>query len=220
MRLHFAIDFDGTVALQDTTDALLGRFADPAWLTVEEEWLGGQIGSRECLARQAALTRATAKEIDAFLADIAIDRDFAAFAVMARSLGATMEIISDGFDRCILPLLDRAGLRLPVTCNRLRPLGDDRWIAEFPASSLDCRSGSGVCKCRSAQPGRLVVLIGDGRSDFCLASRADFVLAKNKLAVHCAERKYPFQTITCFADAVNWLRTFLAEPACEVSFCP
>ncbi len=36
MRLHFVIDFDGTVALQDTTDALLGRFANPVWLTVEE----------------------------------------------------------------------------------------------------------------------------------------------------------------------------------------
>ena len=55
MRLHFAIDFDGTIALEDTTDVLLDRRADPAWLDVETEWLAGRIGSRECLAQQAAL---------------------------------------------------------------------------------------------------------------------------------------------------------------------
>ncbi len=70
---------------------------------------------------------------------------------MARSLGATMEIVSDGFDRCILPLLDRAGLRLPVTWNRLRPVGDDRWIAEFPASP-DC--GAAAASANAARRSR------------------------------------------------------------------
>lgn len=211
MRLHFAIDFDGTIALEDTTDLLLDRRADRAWLDVEEEWLAGRIGSRECLARQAALIRATPDELATALLDVAIDPDFSRFVAAAMRSGATMQVVSDGFDRCILPLLAREGVRLPVTCNRLVPVGEDRWSAMFPASASDCQSVSGVCKCLAAQTDRMLVLIGDGRSDFCLASRADVVLAKGKLAAHCAENSYPFTPINSFADVMDWLHPFLAQ---------
>jgi 2-hydroxy-3-keto-5-methylthiopentenyl-1-phosphate phosphatase len=213
MRVHFAIDFDGTVTLDDTTDVLLERRADLAWVDVEKEWLAGSIGSRECLALQAALIRATPSELDAALADVVMDPQFLAFVAEARKIGATAEIVSDGFDRCILPLLERAGIDLPVTCNRLRPVGDDRWAAEFPASSPDCQTMSGVCKCHATRTDRMLVLIGDGRSDFCLASRADFVLAKGKLAAHCADNGLPFHPINSFADALEWLQRFVAAPA-------
>lgn len=211
MRIHFAIDFDGTITLQDTTDVLLERLADPAWLNVEEDWLAGRIGSRECLARQAVLLRATPAQIEAALEDVPVDPQFRAFVQVARRIGATMEIVSDGFDRCIRPILEREGITLPITCNRLCPSGADRWTAEFPAAASDCTSMSGVCKCRAAQTSRLLVLIGDGRSDFCLASRADFVLAKGALAAHCAERNYAFKPITGFADVLDWLQFSPAE---------
>lgn len=213
MRLHFAIDFDGTIALEDTTDLLLDRRAEPAWLDVEQEWLAGRIGSRECLAQQAALIRATPEELDAALADVSIDPDFVPFVAAARRAGATMQVVSDGFDRCILPVLRRSGINLPVTSNRLRHVGGDRWAAEFPAFAPDCSAMSGVCKCRASQTERMEVLIGDGRSDFCLASRADVVLAKGKLAVHCADNNYPFTPINSFTDALAWLQPFLAEQA-------
>jgi 2-hydroxy-3-keto-5-methylthiopentenyl-1-phosphate phosphatase len=213
MRLHFAIDFDGTIALEDTTDLLLDRRAEPAWLDVEKEWLAGRIGSRECLARQAALIRATPEELDAALLDVAIDPDFARFVAAANRAGATMQVVSDGFDRCILPVLKRAGINLPITCNRLRHAGGNRWTAEFPAYASDCQATSGVCKCNAARTQQTLVLIGDGRSDFCLASRADVVLAKGKLAVHCAENTYPFTPITSFADVLDWMQPFLAVQA-------
>ena len=217
MRLHFAIDFDGTIALEDTTDVLLDRRAEPAWLDVEKEWLAGRIGSRECLARQAALIRATPEELDAALLDVAIDPDFTPFVAAASRAGATMQVVSDGFDRCIFPLLATAEVRLPVTCNRLRPTGGNRWTAEFPSFAPDCQRGSGVCKCEAARTKRMLVLIGDGRSDFCLASRADVVLAKGKLAAHCAENNHPFTPINSFADVLDWLQPFLAEPASHTS---
>lgn len=211
MRFHFAIDFDGTVSLDDTTDTVLERLADPAWLDVEAEWTAGRIGSRECLARQAVLLRASPEQIDAVLAEMVIDPDFIAFVTMAERAGATMQIVSDGFDRFIKPVLARAGLRLPVTCNRLVPAGPDRWTAEFPAASPNCTNGSGVCKCMAAQSEKLLVLIGDGRSDFCLAERADFVLAKGSLAKHCAAKNVAFKAIAGFADALEWLEPFRAD---------
>jgi 2,3-diketo-5-methylthio-1-phosphopentane phosphatase len=211
MRLHFAIDFDGTIALEDTTDMLLDRRAEPAWLDVEKEWLAGRIGSRECLAQQAALIRATPEELDDALSDVSIDPDFVSFVAAASRIGSTMQVVSDGFDRCILPVLRRAGIRLPVTSNRLHHVSANRWTAEFPSFAPDCQSMSGVCKCQAAQTKRTLVLIGDGRSDFCLASRADVVLAKGKLAAHCAESNYPFIPINSFADVLAWLRPFMAE---------
>ena len=220
MRLHFAIDFDGTIALEDTTDVLLDRRAEPAWLDVEREWLAGRIGSRECLARQAALIRATPEELNATLLDVAIDPDFASFVVAATRCGATMQVVSDGFDRCIFPVLERAGVRMPVTCNRLKPAGGNRWTAEFPSFAPGCESMSGVCKCQAAQTKRTLILIGDGRSDFCLASRADVVLAKGALAAHCAEKNHPHTPINSFADVLKWLQPFLAEQASTIFPAP
>jgi 2-hydroxy-3-keto-5-methylthiopentenyl-1-phosphate phosphatase len=213
MRLHFAIDFDGTIALEDTTDMLLDRRAEPAWLDVEKEWAAGRIGSRECLAQQAALIRATPEELEFALQDVAIDPDFTRFVAAATRIGSTMQIVSDGFDRCIRPVLKRADIDLPLTSNRLRPVGENHWAAEFPAYATDCKATSGVCKCQAARTERMLVLIGDGRSDFCLASRADVVLAKGKLADHCAENQLPFTAVNSFADVLDWLQPFMAEQA-------
>jgi hypothetical protein len=37
------------------------------------------------------------------------------------------------------------------------------------------------------------------------------VLAKGKLASHCAENKYPYTPINSFGDVLDWLQPFLAE---------
>jgi 2,3-diketo-5-methylthio-1-phosphopentane phosphatase len=206
MRPHFAVDFDGTVSLTDTTDHLLDRFAGPEWQEVEQDWVAGRIGSRECLARQIAMICASECEIEDAVLAIAIDPAFPAFAALAAEHGATLEIISDGFDRFIMPILEREELKLPLTCNRLVPAGGRRWRAEFPYASNHCTTMSGVCKCRTLDAERFVVLIGDGRSDFCLAGQADFVLAKGKLASHCRDQNYAHQAISDFADATNWLK--------------
>ena len=58
------VDFDGTVVLQDTTDLILERFADPAWRIIETAWIEGRIGSRECLSQQIDLVRASEAELD------------------------------------------------------------------------------------------------------------------------------------------------------------
>ena len=76
MKFHVFVDFDGTIAPQDTTDLILERFADPAWRDIEEEWRAGRIGSRECMVRQIDLIRAIEEELDAFINEIEIDPGF------------------------------------------------------------------------------------------------------------------------------------------------
>ena len=51
-------DFDGTVTPFDVTDAILERFARPAWKTIEDEWVRGAISARQCMERQIPLIEA------------------------------------------------------------------------------------------------------------------------------------------------------------------
>lgn len=208
-RLHFALDFDGTICPIDTTDFLLERFALPEWQAIEARWQAGDISSRACLAAQVNLIRASEAEVRDALANIAIDPDVAAFVAAARGLGATVSVVSDGFDVAIHPLLAAAGLELPVTCNQMQPLGEDRWAASFSNGSEGC--GSGTCKCAATAGAQPLVLVGDGRSDFCLARRADFVFAKGRLAEFCAEESLPHLAITGFADILAFLPALVAE---------
>ncbi len=205
MPLHFALDFDGTICPVDTTDLLLEKFADPAWLEIEAEWQAGQITSRECLSRQVALMRATPAQISETVRQIPLDPAFIRFVTAAWLRGASVSVVSDGFDRSIVPLLHANGIDLPLACNRLVPVGEDRWTAVFSADGQRC--GSGTCKCAAVPANRQVILVGDGRSDFCLARQADFVLAKGALATFCAAEGIPHHAITGFADALRYLET-------------
>jgi 2,3-diketo-5-methylthio-1-phosphopentane phosphatase len=207
MKVDITIDFDGTVTLGDTTDRMLERFADPKWREVEAEWVAGRIGSRECLARQAALFSATPDEVDALLDTVETDLGFPRFIEEAHALGATTKIVSDGFDRFIEPILARIGVKISLLSNRLIPTGSRSWRAEFPHLNPDCSSQSGVCKCASVAAGKFRLLIGDGRSDFCVAQEADLVFAKGALIEFCREQNIPFRPIASFREA----RVYLLE---------
>lgn len=215
------VDFDGTIATVDTTDALLERFAESGWLDIEADWQAGRIGSRECLVRQIDLIKASAKQYDDFVSSIEIDPGFLTFVEECRSRDLDMMVVSDGLDRTVGTVLRRAGLDLPFRANRLQPVGTDRWRLTFPHARGDCQPLSGNCKCQFAEAasGSVRVVVGDGRSDFCVAERADLVLAKSSLVEHCRQNALPHFAITNFDEAtdifVRWLddRAGLGEDA-------
>lgn len=205
------VDFDGTISVGDTTDLILENFADPSWRTIEADWVAGRIGSRECLARQIDLVRASPDTLDAFARDATIDPHFAGFVALCRAHGLPVAVVSDGLDRIATAMLARAGIDLPVFANHLEWLGDRRWRLGFPHARADCRATAGHCKCTTiaAEPAALRVMIGDGRSDFCAAAGADLVIAKGALAEHCARSGIAFERFADFADAslilARWL---------------
>ena len=43
-------------------------------------------------------------------------------------------------------------------------------------------------------------MIGDGRSDMCVASGADFVFARDSLAEHCERNGIPYAQFDSFAE--------------------
>ena len=122
-----------------------------------------------------------------------------------------MKIVSDGFDRVVGAALKNARLSLPYFANRLEWQGGDRWRLAFPHAQAACRVGSANCKCSHGE--RLAgprVVVGDGRSDFCMSTRADYVIAKGSLADYCRKRGRPHATFTDFDDVTAHLAAWLA----------
>jgi 2,3-diketo-5-methylthio-1-phosphopentane phosphatase len=211
VKCRVLLDFDGTISKVDTTDLLLERFAAPAWRDIEEEWKAGRIGSRECMVRQIDLVRATPAEMDAFIATVEIEPGFRGFVDRFRGQGHTLMVLSDGLDRTIRTVLDRGDIDVPYFANHLQWLGGDRWRLAFPHAKSTCASLAGNCKCSFAegQPRALSILVGDGRSDFCLAERADLVLAKGPLLRHCRVADLPHYGFDSFDEATALLARWL-----------
>ncbi len=208
MNCFFAIDFDGTIAKFDVTDAVLERFAPPEWLEVENLWATGAIGSQECLRKQMALITRPLAEILRFVETIEIDSSFIDFVRQLQQRQIPLAIISDGFRIFIDAILAKNGLLgLKVFANELHEK-NGKLVTSYPYSAADCSSGT--CKCltsRQAAQGLPIYLIGDGRSDFCLAGAADFVYAKANLADYCLQEEIPFCAYADFADIFQDLRT-------------
>jgi 2,3-diketo-5-methylthio-1-phosphopentane phosphatase len=196
-------DFDGTVAREDTVDLLLERLADPAWRTLEERWVRGEIDSRECMAGQIPLIRGGWVAMRRILQDVRIDPTFARFASWCRRRGVRLRIVSGGIDRVIHHVLAREMIVVDeIWAPHLLEHAGGRLTLAFPPAGGRSRCGSAFCKCAlfgGPAPRPLRILIGDGRSDFCCAHQADRVFARAQLLAHCrahAIRVLPFGDFT------------------------
>jgi hypothetical protein len=69
-------DFDGTMSVQDTTDFVLSRLADPEWQNIERLWREGEIGSDERMRRQISHIRVTSEPIDDPLGCVSTPRGY------------------------------------------------------------------------------------------------------------------------------------------------
>ena len=210
------VDFDGTIAPADPTDALFERFCDPSWREIEQEWQEGRCTSQVCMAKQVDLLRATPGAIDNMIANVEIDGAFPDFVDLCRRWGLRVLVVSDGLDRVVGGVLKRAGLDLTFFANRLEWQGGDRWKLAFPYARNGCTASLGNCKCSHRASGwqrGLDITVGDGRSDFCIAERSQLVLAKERLAAHCRTKNIPHWPIDSFGDATSFLNGWLPRNA-------
>ena len=213
-------DFDGTITQLDVTDQILAQLAHPSWREIEQEWMLGLIGSRECLERQIALVNASAEELHAVIDAVAVDAEFAAFCKFARKKQLPLYLLSDGFDFVIRRVLKGAGVArqfrsgsnlfasaLRVEGRRLRP--------SFPHSPVPCAHGCATCKealiLRLRDGRQPIIFIGDGMSDRFAVQVADVVIAKRHLLAHCRQSGiacHPFET---FKDVQDTLEQLVAQ---------
>jgi 2-hydroxy-3-keto-5-methylthiopentenyl-1-phosphate phosphatase len=206
----FIVDFDGTVAVADTVDALLEEFADPHWRQIENDWISGQLNSRQCMKAQLALVQSDRITIENFFRSIVIDPNFATF-VKHVSTFAEVVVVSDGLDYPIHLALRNVGLSsIGVYANHLEfPAGG--LDISFPFANRSCTQQSGVCKCNvmrtlSARVGEPSILIGDGRSDYCIARSANYVFAKGSLRKYCENEGIAHSPIDSFHEVLTEVR--------------
>jgi len=199
-------DFDGTIAQVDVTDVILSELADPAWHEVEEEWVQGRIGSRECLKRQMAMVDASAKQLDALIDAVPLDPHFGEFHALMREHGIPFYVVSDGFDYVIRRVLRNCGVdgdllngsHLFSSAMQVRGRSVE---VDFPHWPEVCIHGCATCKPevmrRVRGQNRPVIFIGDGLSDRFAVGEADVVFARDKLLAYCQEHGLactPFET--------------------------
>jgi 2-hydroxy-3-keto-5-methylthiopentenyl-1-phosphate phosphatase len=207
-------DFDGTITRQDSTDFVLEALADPPWRVLQAEWEAGRLTGAECMRGQVELIRGSAADLDAVLDRVELDPGFAAFVAWCEARGLAISVVSDGVDYFISRILARHGLeRLPVAANRLAG-APGAWRLEHPPKPADCGFGAGVCKCAAAPPpstDETLVFVGDGRSDFCPAARADVLFAKGVLADHAQALPKAYLPFDTFHDVLRSLAVLVGE---------
>ncbi|MGO9275859.1 MAG: MtnX-like HAD-IB family phosphatase [Terriglobia bacterium] len=214
-------DFDGTITELDVTDGILTRFGDPSWLKIEQQWVRGEIGSRQCLERQMALVRASAKDLNALIDSVRLDPHFTEFCRLLREPAIPFYVLSDGFDYVIRRVLRRAGLTGPLGngsrlfASSLRISGG-RLLTSFPHPPAACKHGCATCKpsvMRRLGAGHSPsIFIGDGLSDRFAVEESDLVFAKKRLLEYCRDEGIeciPFETFADIATALTGLTGLL-----------
>lgn len=216
--MRIICDFDGTVTRQDSTDLVLEALAAPEWRILQDDWVAGRLSAEACMRGQVALIGGSDADLDAVLDTVELDPGFEAFVDWSEAVGLPLSIVSDGVDYFVHRILARHGLqRLTSTANRLAGEAGARRL-EQPWRHPDCANGSGVCKCAVALEGRqsgdTAIFVGDGRSDFCIAERADVVFARGALADRSSAQNQPFLPFDTFHDVRRSLQVLLGhDPA-------
>jgi 2-hydroxy-3-keto-5-methylthiopentenyl-1-phosphate phosphatase len=211
----FIIDFDGTLSVKDTIDDMLEHFADPSWEDIEKTWVNGDISAVECMTQQVRMVKADNIKLEGFFRGIQLDATFIPFYKHISQF-AKVAIVSDGLDHAIKVAMRNAAMPdIPVYANRLHfvPEGID---ISFPNKIEGCAGGNGTCKCTiarnlAAESSDPVILIGDGKSDACLAGSADIVFAKGSLIKYCEKNNIPHYKFQTFADILAKVKTWSEE---------
>jgi len=198
MSMPFSVfcDFDGTITKADTIDYLLEKLADPSWQDIEARWSEGEIGSRECLAKQIPLIKGGWNAVLEALEGVELDPTFAGFAAWCHENGMPLFVVSEGLIPIVHALLKRDNIHVDgVWANDIDEHADGSLSMKFPYAPQDKACQAGLCKCQVLNNVMPVsssrIVIGDGQSDLCWATEATLLFAKSKLLKHCQYNNIP-----------------------------
>lgn len=200
-RTSVFLDFDGTIAPDDVGVHLLERLGDPAWRDVEEQFLRGEIGSRETMVAEWGMLPTTDEQrLRRVAGEIGVDPAFETLVAGLRQRDAEVTVVSDGFGFYVQDAVESVGIDVITNA-----VDFDTGRLEFPNEDRCCPCTTcGTCKqapIRDAQArGRITVLVGDGASDHKAALIADHVFAKDALARWCADADIPHIRVEDLGD--------------------
>ncbi len=217
-RLPLAIlmDYDGTICRTDVLDRIAtDRAVRPGWERLDAAYMDGRIGSRENLLGFLPFLPADPLPLHAIAEAQPHDPTFPTFVDRARELGATLEVVSDGFGFYVGHNLVRIGVPdLPISTAEMT------WSAAGPALAFPAGNPTflvcGTCKRERVLAhqarGRHVAFVGDGMSDRYAAAHADTVFAKDRLVELCEAEEIPYLRWETFDDISAWLAAVAAVP--------
>ena len=211
--LAILVDYDGTIALTDVSDAVMAEHVPGIWETEVAAYDAGEMGSRRLMELEMSLVDVSSAALHATAAAQPHDPGFVPFVRRALAAHVPVEIVSDGFGFFIEPALQALGVgELPVVTARTTFEGRRASIA-FPNGHPTCFV-CGTCKrnriLAHQAAGRAVVFVGDGESDRYAAGYSDVVWAKRSLVRICLEAGWVFQRWTEFREIEAWLADVLA----------
>ncbi|MBR1907910.1 MtnX-like HAD-IB family phosphatase [bacterium] len=196
-------DFDGTITKKDSVNEFFELYA-PNWMDSENLWIEGKISSRENAIIQVGLLKnISQRQLDDYINSIEIDDYFLDFVDYVNFKNIKLTILSDGFDLFIKRVLERYNLNIPYYANKFI-YNDGKFSIEFPYYNENCSKKSGMCKCQKVKENKFCY-IGDGTSDLCIASKAEFLFATKKLHKYCEENKIKHINFKSFCDILNLL---------------
>ncbi len=210
-------DFDDTAAVQNVAEMLLERFGHPSWKQVRQRFRAGEVTLKEyqeTAFRQVQAGRAT---MQAFVQENASLRPhFGALWQYCLAQGVPMAVVSQGLDFYIQALLDKEGFPLvPVYSvnTRFTRQGITYQYRHAHPGQEHLGNSKGLVVDRYRQQGHYVIYIGDGRSDFEAAQRADLVFAHKVLAEECQRQQIPFRPFQDFGSVLAAVRKFRSSGA-------
>jgi len=215
------VDYDGTIAQTDVSDALMADFVTGEWEARAAEYDAGLVGSRRLMEWEVGLITTDPEVLRAFAAAQPHDPGVAPLVRRAQAVGIPVEVVSDGFGFFIPAALAALGVPdVPVVSASTTFDAEGRARIDFPNGHPSCFV-CGTCKRNRVlahqAAGRAVVFIGDGESDRYAAGYSDVVFAKRALAELCRVNGWPFRAWTGFEEIDAWLAETIdqwrADPA-------
>lgn len=201
-------DFDGTITKKDTINDFLDNFADKSWQDVEDDWIAGKISTCDAMELQfRTIKNITREKFESFFETVEIDDHFEKFYLFCKEREIKIVIISDGFEYFIRRILNKFSIDDIEIYSNYFEFNSGDFVIGFPHKSANCVRGAGTCKCAFIHKFRnfykKIIYIGDGASDFCPASEADYLFAKNRLFDYCQTKNIPCIKYTDFEEVLK-----------------
>jgi 2-hydroxy-3-keto-5-methylthiopentenyl-1-phosphate phosphatase len=213
--IRIFVDFDGTIVPQDVGNFFFEQFSGLVMWEDNRSYIDGVISARELYRRNAErIAGIDEAVIDAFCTRFAIDPAFPAFTAWARDEAYPLMILSDGLDAYIERILRAGGCETEFRANQLVLRQDGRCEVVLPSPDEICD------RCANCKRNHMltlsgdrdiVVLIGDGVSDYCPAGFADLVFAKGLLETHCQKENIRFRRFDDFRDVLVTMQRMIAS---------
>lgn len=206
-------DFDDTAAVQNVAEMLLHKFGGDSWQDVRARFRAGELTLKDYQEITFNNINADRETMRAYVQENANLRPhFAELWEYCRENNSPMAVVSLGLDFYIQALLEKEGAPdVPIYCvnTRFSPEGITYYYHHAYPGEPERGNSKGLVVDRYRQLGYHVIYVGDGRSDFEAAERADTVFAHSTLAEECQRQGVPFRPFTDFGDVLETAKEVL-----------